>query len=159
MRLLVVVVLFFLSILMLYEAVNLFPLKHYDVVKKIAEDQNLDPLLVMAFIRVESSFRENAISPLGAKGLMQVMDDTAEWLSEKTRRELDLTTPASNIEAGVLYFKYLLEKYNDIKKAIKAYNIGPNAYDSSRNMEAAERYYRKIMLSYFIYRFLYRPPK
>ena len=159
MRLLAAVILSILFIFMLYEAVNLFPLKHYDVVKKIAENQDIDPLLVMAFIRVESNFRENAISPLGAKGLMQVMDDTAKWLSEKTRRELDLTTPASNIEAGVLYFRYLLEKYNDIKKAIKAYNIGPNAYDSSKNMEAARRYYRKIMLSYLIYRFLYRPPK
>jgi len=159
MRLLAAVILIFLFVLILYEAVDFFPLKHYDIVKKIAENQDIDPLLVMAFIRVESSFREDAVSPIGAKGLMQVMEDTAKWLSKRTRKKIDLTTPASNIEAGVLYLKYLLERYNDIRKAIKAYNIGPNAYDSSKNMEAAERYYRKIMLSYLIYRFLYRPPK
>ncbi|MCD6450606.1 MAG: lytic transglycosylase domain-containing protein [Thermotogaceae bacterium] len=159
MKLLVATLLFFLVVLILYKAVNLFPLKYYDTINNVAKDNGLDALLIMAFIKVESGFKEDAVSPIGAKGLMQVMEDTARWLSKKTKRKIDITTPASNIEAGVLYLKYLIKRYSNLEKAIKAYNIGPNAYDSLRNLEAAERYHRKIKLSYLIYRILYRPPK
>ena len=60
----------------------IYPLKYEDEIKKYSDAYSLDEHLVMAIISAESKFDENAVSPKGAKGLMQLKDETASWCME-----------------------------------------------------------------------------
>lgn len=85
---------------------------------------NVAKSLVMAVIDVESGFNANAVSPAGAQGLMQIMPSTG--------RDLQLDAPFdpdSNIDAGVRYLKFLLDRFSDTRLAVAAYNAGPNAVE------------------------------
>lgn len=141
-------IILFLSILIYY-----FPLKYYDVV--VQHCGNLDPLLVISIIKVESSFRKSAISPLGAYGLMQLMPETAEWLKKKFKVNYDYKTPEGNIALGCLYLNYLLEKDENLQVALVHYNTGPYADDYVKT-DAGRRYLKKVLSAYRIYKFLYR---
>ena len=77
--------------------------------------------LVKAIIAVESSGNVFAVSSKGAKGLMQLIDSTAEFVDVK-----NVWHPAENIYGGVKYLRYLLDRFNgDIKLALAGYNAGP----------------------------------
>jgi soluble lytic murein transglycosylase-like protein len=92
------------------------------MVEESARAHNVDPLLVHSVIEAESNYNPHAVSPKGARGLMQLMPPTA--------RELGVTDsfdPRQNIEAGVRYLKYLQELYHDDRLALAAYNAGPAA--------------------------------
>lgn len=132
---------------------RLFPLKYYSYVLLYCDD--LDPLLVMAVIRTESSFRENAVSPLGAYGLMQVMPQTAEWLNSKFNKNFDYKTVEGNIALGCLYLNYLVEKDGNLEDALIHYNTGPYAQQEIKD-DAGRRYVRKVLRNYNFYKFLYR---
>jgi len=138
----------FFSILIYY-----FPLKYHEIV--VQHCGNLDPLLVISVIKTESSFRESAVSPLGAYGLMQVMPETAEWLKKKFKVDYDYKTPEGNIALGCLYLNYLLEKDGSLQAALVHYNTGPYA-DEYTKTDAGNRYLKKVLTAYKIYRFLYR---
>lgn len=89
----------------------------------IAHKYDVDPLLIMAMIKVESDFMPYAVSSAGAVGLMQLLPSTA-----KIMKVSNLYTPKENIEAGVRYFKYLYGLFNgNYIKAIAAYNAGEKA--------------------------------
>jgi soluble lytic murein transglycosylase-like protein len=80
----------------------------------------LDPNLVRAMVEVESGFEIKAVSPKGAEGLMQIMPGTG--------RDLGLVDPldgSRNLEAGIRYFKALLDDFGDVRLALAAYNAGP----------------------------------
>lgn len=92
---------------------------------------NIDPFLVAAVVKSESSFRSSAKSPVGALGLMQVMPRTGQYVASKyglpwngkARLQSD---PGYNLTIGIAYLQYLLERYNgDLKKVLWAYNWGP----------------------------------
>lgn len=107
----------------------LYPLSFQRVIMKEAEQAQLDPSLVAAVINVESRWRTEAVSRKGARGLMQLMPTTAEWIAEKTGHaavsEEDLFTPELNIRLGVRYLKDLLTQFdNDETLALAAYNGG-----------------------------------
>ena len=126
-----------------------FPLRYYECVERYAGDFDLDPLLVMAVIKVESDFDPQAISSVGAVGLMQLMPKTARWLSE----DLDPTVPEQNIRLGVMYLGYLLEEFGgDLEKALMAYNVGPNALINGQD---GSKYLKKVEFVYRVYRLLY----
>ncbi len=97
------------------------------LVTQAAVHAGLPPAIVHSIARAESGYREDAVSPKGAIGLMQLMP--------KTAAELDANPhdPAQNAEAGARYLRDLLEKYeNDphqVSKAVAAYNAGPAAVD------------------------------
>ncbi|MBC7344226.1 MAG: lytic transglycosylase domain-containing protein, partial [Clostridia bacterium] len=61
-----------------------YPLHYWPYILKGAQDNSLDPYLVAALIKVESNFNPRAVSPRGARGLMQLMPDTARWIASKT---------------------------------------------------------------------------
>ncbi len=89
----------------------------------VARKYDMDPMLIMAMIKVESDFMPYAVSPAGAVGLMQLLPSTARVMNVS-----NLYTPGENIEAGVRYFKYLYDFFNgNYIKAIAAYNAGEKA--------------------------------
>ena len=88
-----------------------YPLAYRDLIEKYAMLYNLEPSYIAAIILNESSFRPDAVSSVGARGLMQLMPDTAEWIAEKLKingysfeRMYD---PESNIRFGCWYLNYL----------------------------------------------------
>jgi soluble lytic murein transglycosylase-like protein len=88
-----------------------------------ARRHGVDPELVLAMVAAESAFRPDAVSPKGAKGLMQLMPATARELGVA-----DSFDPLQNLDGGTRYLKQLLAMYNgDVKKAVAAYNAGPGA--------------------------------
>ena len=100
------------------------------IVEGIAQQNGVSPSLIMAIIKVESDFKADAVSHKGAQGLMQIMPDTASWISEKTGLSDNAYDALSNIEMGSWYIKYLLDKYNgDETKALAAYNAGHGNVD------------------------------
>jgi soluble lytic murein transglycosylase len=109
------------------------PLRHEDVIRQQAKDKNLDPTLIAGVIYVESRFRDQT-SHAGAKGLMQLMPATADYIARKsggTRfQQGDLADPQINIAYGSWYLRYLLERYHGNEAlALAAYNAGEGKVD------------------------------
>jgi soluble lytic murein transglycosylase-like protein len=86
-----------------------------------------NPKLLRAVMERESGFHPCAVSPKGAKGLMQLMPDTAAQLGVK-----DPFDPKENVDAGAHYLKQMLDRYKgDLSQALGAYNAGPAAVDQA----------------------------
>lgn len=105
------------------------PFKYEETIRNYAREYRLDPLLVAAVINVESKFDPNAESSKGAKGLMQLLDDTALWGSEiiglKDFSVQQLFVPETNIRIGCWYLARLMDQYDGDKiLALAAYNGG-----------------------------------
>jgi soluble lytic murein transglycosylase len=94
-----------------------------------ARRNEVDPLLVVAVIRCESSFDNYAVSHVGAMGLMQVMPDTGTYLADKAgfklRRNTNLFDSELNVELGTAYLADLIARFGTVEKALVAYNAGP----------------------------------
>ena len=87
----------------------------------------LDPSLVYAVIKTESGFDERAVSRSGAVGLMQLMPATAKFICAREKivyEEEKLTMGAYNLKLGLLYLKYLSERFPAEETALAAYNAG-----------------------------------
>jgi soluble lytic murein transglycosylase-like protein len=96
------------------------PLDLNEVVNAASGTYKLDPDLVNSVIRAESGFNVRAVSPKGARGLMQLMPQTASELGVR-----NVFDPQANVEGGTRYLRELLERYNfDLIKALAAYNAG-----------------------------------
>jgi len=104
-------------------AVSSAPPRGLDSVVTAASNRNnVDPDLVNSLILVESGFDPNAVSPKGARGLMQLMPQTAARMGVQNAMD-----PAANVEGGTRYLGELLSRYhNDLSKALAAYNAGPD---------------------------------
>lgn len=106
-----------------------FPIPFADAILRAAEETGTEPLLLVAIMRVESSFNPYAVSPKGAKGLMQVMPSTGTWVAEQLgMTDFDvshLDDPEINIQIGAWYFSYLRNLFdNNSIAALAAYNGG-----------------------------------
>jgi soluble lytic murein transglycosylase-like protein len=99
-------------------------------------------------VEAESSFLPDAVSPVGAVGLAQVMPSTARWLGKAG----DLTDPDRNLEAGAAYLSRLLDRFDgDIPMALAAYNAGPAAvsrYGGVPPYRETRAYVRKVLRIY-----------
>jgi soluble lytic murein transglycosylase len=109
------------------------PLKHEDIIRQQAADKSLDPALLAAMIYQESKFQDRT-SSAGAKGLMQILPSTAQFIAHKsggTAFELrDLGTPQINISYGSWYLRYLIDRYDGNETlAVAAYNAGEHNVD------------------------------
>ncbi|TCP53743.1 soluble lytic murein transglycosylase [Tumebacillus sp. BK434] len=107
----------------------IYPIYHEAEIRQAAETHQIDPLLVAAIIRVESKFRTENVSKVGAVGLMQLMPETAEWIAKESeipyRGIEDLSDPETNIRMGSWYMAYLLKQFDGNQAAaIAAYNAG-----------------------------------
>jgi len=97
------------------------------LIEDAAKAQTIDSKLVRAVIQQESGFHPCAVSPKGAKGLMQLMPDTAQQFNVK-----DPFDPKENIDAGTRFLKQLLDRYKgDLPQVLGAYNAGPATVDQS----------------------------
>lgn len=107
-----------------------YKLNYPNEIIAFADEFGVDRFLVAAVIHCESSNRETAVSPVGARGLMQVMPDTGEWIASKLEvegyTEESLFDPEINIRFGCWYLNYLTDKFNSNRvQVLAAYNAGP----------------------------------
>jgi soluble lytic murein transglycosylase len=106
----------------------LYPLAFWASVRREADANGVDPLLVEAVMRQESLFDPDARSPADARGLMQLLASTAEKLTASG--SIDLTQPDLNIQLGTRYLHILLARFgSDTLKALAAYNGGEAAVE------------------------------
>ena len=99
-------------------------------IQEESEKHSLDPMLVLAVIKVESQFDHRAVSPRGARGLMQIQPVAANVVLEeadvpngKAAKKID--DPIINVKIGTAYLKHLKEMFGDLKLTLTAYNWGP----------------------------------
>src|SRR5918993_5483744 len=110
------------------------PLRHDDIIRQQAADKSLDPALIAGVIFAESHFRDQT-SHAGAKGLMQLMPGTADFIAQKSGGTAfvqgDLSTPQVNIAYGSWYLRHLLDRYHGrVALALAAYNAGQGNVDA-----------------------------
>lgn len=99
--------------------------KIYDYATK----HDIEPDMAYGLVFTESTFRERAVSHVGARGLTQLMPRTAQWLDPGVSVR-DLFDPDVNLDLGFRYLRQLIEKYDgDVQKALTAYNRGPGTVD------------------------------
>jgi soluble lytic murein transglycosylase len=110
-----------------------YPLHYSAIVRGHARNYRLDPALLAAVIDAESKFNADAKSGSGAIGLMQLLPSTAHGIALHTGgsrfRTGDLYDPEINIRYGSWYLRYLLDKYQDERTALAAYNAGQDNVD------------------------------
>ncbi len=123
----------------------------HDIIIRVSKRYNVDPALIKAIIRAESSFNPHAVSNKGAMGLMQLMPITLKAMGAR-----DPFDPEYNIEAGVRYLKKLLIIFdNDIKLALAAYNAGITKvkfYGGVPPFKSTREYVRKVIRYYNYYK-------
>jgi soluble lytic murein transglycosylase-like protein len=119
-----------------------------DLIAKASERYRVDSALVKAVIKAESNFNHRAVSPVGARGLMQLMPATAATLQVQ-----DSFHPENNIDGGVRYLRYLMNLFNgNLPLVLAAYNAGENTVIRYNNRippyQETQTYVRRV-LGYF----------
>jgi soluble lytic murein transglycosylase len=132
------------------------------VIRQEAAKYSIDPLLVLAVIRVESRFRYDAVSPVGARGIMQIMPYVAKGLVESgVHREYSygfrpeyLDDPVFNIKLGVYYLNDLKKSFRHLYTALIAYNLGPTELKNriDNELEYSDEYAATVLSTYQKYR-------
>lgn len=99
------------------------------MVRTAALRHGVKPELALAVARTESNLSQEAISPVGAIGVMQLMPDTARSLGVRDAHDI-----RDNIDGGVRYLKQMLGTFQDERLAVAAYNAGPEAVKQYRGI-------------------------
>lgn len=116
-----------------------------DLIARASERYSVDSTLIKAIIKTESNFNHRAVSPMGARGLMQLMPTTATALQVK-----DSFHPENNIDGGVRYLRYLMNLFNgNLPLVLAAYNAGENAVLRYNNRippyQETQTYVRRVL--------------
>ncbi len=150
------------------------PLLYSELIHKYSNNKKIDPYLIMALIKQESSFNVSAVSPSKAYGLMQLLLKTANLMAKKYNRKVyraNLFSPEINIKFGVEYLKELIDKYNgNIYYALAAYNAGDHRVDNWLSkignvtdeafiemipFTETRNYVKLVIRNYYYYKFYY----
>lgn len=108
------------------DAVATLPAKYKSLVQQLARRFDLSPALIEAVVWQESRWHEGARSPVGARGLAQLMPDTAHEMG------VDADDPVANLEGGARYLRQQLDRFGgDLEKALAAYNAGPGRVEQA----------------------------
>jgi soluble lytic murein transglycosylase len=111
----------------------LYPREYSEFVEKYAKQYGVPENLVYAVIRTESGFDPEAVSRVGAVGLMQMMPSTFRWLTDEILAESledeALYDPEVNIRYGVYYLRRMYDRYGDWQTALASYNAGSGRVD------------------------------
>lgn len=152
---------------------TLYPLKYEEYVEVYSKENNLSPAFVYAVINCESGFDKEAVSNVGATGLMQIMPDTFDWINMKLGEDNPYsmaTDPQTNIKYGCFLYGYLLSKYGRVQEALAAYHAGTGnvnkwlkdeRYSSDGKtlhtipFPTTSKYVKKVILTENIYEKLY----
>ena len=129
-----------------------YPLAYWETIEKKAEQQDMDPYLIVALIRQESLFDPSALSPASAYGLMQLLPSTAVRAAGRLGLPPPpaekLFDPELNLTLGIHHLKEMLRLYsNSVVKALAAYNAGENAvarWESQIRAEDEEEFIERI---------------
>jgi soluble lytic murein transglycosylase-like protein len=119
------------------------PAAVHKLVGQVAARVGLDAQLAHAVVRVESNYQPLATSPRGAMGLMQIMPDVAAQYALR-----DPFEPEANLEAGMRHLQMLLSRFDDVRRALAAYNAGIGAvtrYGGIPPYEETRVYVQRIM--------------
>lgn len=106
-----------------------YPVRYQQTVERLAEQNGLEPELVLAVIRTESSFNPTAESSVGARGLMQLTDETLAWVSYRLKEEQPpssevLFDPEQSIYYGTALLRLLRESFADDRTVLAVYHAG-----------------------------------
>lgn len=118
-----------------YVQKQLYPVQYQQEVTQWAAAYGVDPMLIYAIIETESGFNAQAVSSAGAIGLMQMTEDTFDWVKTKIASDEALAfeslyTPDISIRFGVYFIAYCLERYSgDVSTAAAAYHSGVGTVD------------------------------
>lgn len=119
--------------------------KKFDhLIEKAGKRYGIKPALIHSVIKVESNYNPRAVSPKGARGLMQLMPETAREMQVH-----DIHDPEENIYGGTRYLRMLLRDFNgNLNKSLMAYNCGPNAVKRNRIPRESKIYATKVIREY-----------
>lgn len=152
-----------------------YPTQYTDYVEKYSGENDIDKFLVYAIIKTESNFNSDAVSEAGARGLMQIMSDTFDWIKYRLGDgdEVvfdDMFDPEQNIRYGCYLIGYLLDRFKTTDLSVCAYHAGAGNVEAWLNNENyssdgakldvipisdTEHYLNKVNKSYDIYKNLY----
>ena len=151
-----------------------YPMTYAPEIRAAAAEFSLDPAYVASVALAESSFDAEAVSSVGAIGLMQIMPSTGEWIAGKLDEAFDaqrLYEPSVNLRYGCWYLRFLLDRYDgDMRTASTAYHQGQGRVDewlqdpeysedgktlSVISSSVTDTYVNRIMENYAHYQELY----
>lgn len=122
-----------------------------EIIKASSKKYGVDPALAKAIVKAESDFNAKAVSKKDARGLMQLLPETARLLGVK-----DIHDPEENIEGGIKHLSELMKSFpDDIRLAVAAYNAGSKAvlkYGAVPPYPETRTYVKRVMHYYGIYK-------
>ena len=131
-----------------------------EVILEESQKRDIDPILVLALIEVESRFQYTVVSPMGARGIMQIMPDTGKFLTETRGHEIgvrpaafrpeSLDDPLLSIRLGVFYLHDLKKQFQNLNHALIAYNAGPAEIQNriENNLELSDEFATIVLDAY-----------
>lgn len=155
-----------------------YPLAYWPEVKELASTVGIDPYLVLAVAKQESTFRPNLTSHAGASGVMQLMPSTANWMADvdpniERKHVSNLESPENSLRLGTYYLLRMFNRSNgNLVDTLASYNGGPGNRDKWRKrfpnhdldefvhaipFEETKTYVQKVLGNYAAYRSLYEP--
>jgi transglycosylase-like protein with SLT domain len=135
-----------------------------EVILEESLKRHLDPFLVLALIRVESGFQPDAVSPMGARGIMQIMPDTGKFLAATLAGEYgfhstsfkpeSLDDPVLNLRLGIYYLHDLKKQFQHLDLALTAYNFGPSDTQNrlENNLDLSDEFAALVLNAYQYYK-------